>query len=337
MTATRSATSRRPQLRRGRVLGHRLSVDGVPRAPGQSPARCLRRIDHICDARSSSSAAGHGSAGGPQLGAQGARGAARQLGVGRRGVPPARGPRPRPRRRPPRPTPAPAPPRGRRRSARRTAPWPPPPRAARCGPAARRARPRVQPDRQEAGHDLGVAGHHPQVGGEGQVHARAHRAAPDRRDRGRLELAHPREGAVHVAEARRRPPGSAGSRPAAASVSRSPPAQKKPPAPRTTTAPTVGVGVHLVAGLHQLAGHVAREGVAARRGVEGDRGHAAVALDGDLAGHGADATGRRRRGRVRPDGLPRQPRRHSRVPVRRPARRASPAPARFCSRSSPSA
>ena len=56
----RAAASRAAITRRSRSDGRRQA-----QALSRQPARCLRRIDHICDARSSSSAAGHGSAGGP--------------------------------------------------------------------------------------------------------------------------------------------------------------------------------------------------------------------------------------------------------------------------------
>ena len=82
---------------------------------------------------------------------------------------------------------------------------------------------RVEADRQEAGDDLRLAGDDPQVGGEGEVHARAHRAAAHGGDRGRLELAHPGERAVDGAQpaeglrgggvAGRRPRASCGPRP----------------------------------------------------------------------------------------------------------------------------
>ena len=83
----------------------------------------------------------------------------------------------------------------------------------------------VQADREEARQQDRVVGDDAQVGRQREVQPGADGAAADGRDRRRRELADAGEGAVDRATAAGASC-SAGSRPAAASVARSPPAQK---------------------------------------------------------------------------------------------------------------
>ena len=243
----------------------------------------MRRIDHICEARSSSRAAPQGRAGGPSTVRSDAavRRASCGIGSGSRGELEGRaldvlvvdrrpgeaelgGARA---------VDALAEERQRRRRLARS-------RAPEQGAVAAA---RVEADRQEARDDAGLAPDDAQVGGEHEVEARPHGAAAHRRDRRRLELTDARERAVDRADPR---VGLGGGGVASRLGERGAVAARAEEAARAADHHGADrrVGVELLAGGHELVGHRHRERVAPLGRVQAEHRHAvAVALDRDLA------------------------------------------------------
>jgi hypothetical protein len=136
----------------------------------------------------------------------------------------------------------------------------------------------VEPDSEKAGHEPGVLGHDPEVGGEGEVDSGPDRPAPDGGDRRRLQLADPGEGAVDDGQVG---VGRFAERVGAGTGQRVPVgAGAEVRSAGHHHGADLPVAVDLFAGFHQVGGHGRREGVAAVGGGQGDDGD--VAVDGKL-------------------------------------------------------